>query len=754
MDFFFIAVIILFILAISDLIVGVSNDAVNFLNSAIGSKVAPRYIIMIVASLGILVGTTFSSGLMEVARKGIFNPEMFYFSEIMIIFLAVMITDVLLLDLYNTFGLPTSTTVSIVFELLGAAVAISTIKVLSAVDGTTSVIDYINTSKALGIVSGILLSVVVSFTAGAIIQFFTRLVFTFDYQKRIKRYGAIFGAITLTAITFFLLLKGVKGATFISSENADWIKGNLGIIMLYSVLLWGFIFQLLLWFTKINILKPIVLVGTFALALAFAANDLVNFIGVPLAGLSSYQITSGLADPLGHLMVELTGKVETPTILLLIAGIIMVLTLWKSKKAQTVTQTELNLSRQDEGSERFESSLLSRVIVRMSIAGMDLVKKITPKKLHAALSKRFDTSQSQLITLSKKEAPSFDMLRASVNLMVASVLISFATSLKLPLSTTYVTFMVAMGTSLADKSWGRESAVYRINGVITVIGGWFFTAFMAFTVSAIFATIIYYGGIFAITILVGIAAYIIFRTHILHKTREKEEEEVQVASLAMAKDSTEVITALFSDITLFLKSVSLNMTDSLTALFGEDRTKLKEARKNSKKIKKHANLIVSQIINSVKLLKDVEVKQGRRYGKIIGSIQEVQAYLKEMNELGYRHIDNNHGAPDENEINDLRAFNTIVGQHIEHAIALMESEDFSNCDNFNTHYQKVKDASHDFDENEIVRIKENKSNSRNSLLFLSILSDMENISNHVYELISVCRKNYQKINISDDQPEA
>lgn len=754
MELFFIAVIILFVLAISDLMVGVANDAVNFLNSAIGSKVAPRHIIMIVASLGILAGTTFSSGLMEVARKGIFNPEMFYFPEIMTIFLAVMITDVLLLDLYNTFGMPTSTTVSIVFELLGAAVAISIIKVLSAVDGTASVIDYINTSKALAIISGILLSVVVAFSVGAIVQFITRLVFTFDYEKRVKRYGAIFGALTLTAITFFILLKGVKGASFITKDTAAWINGNLSLIMIYSIVFWGIVFQGLLWFTKINILKPIVLVGTFALALAFAANDLVNFIGVPLAGLSSYQIGSGLADPFGHLMVELTTKTATPTILLLIAGIIMVVTLWKSKKAQSVTQTELNLSRHEEGTERFESSVISRVIVRMSISLMEITKKITPISVQKRFQNRFDKSQSQIVKMSKKDAPAFDLLRASVNLMVASILISFATSLKLPLSTTYVTFMVAMGTSLADRAWGRESAVYRINGVITVIGGWFFTAFMAFTVAGIFATIIYYGELVAIILLVGIAGYTLFRTHILHKTREKEEEEVQTASLLLAKDGTEAVTALFSDINLFLKSVSSNMTNSLSALFDGDRNSLKEERKISKKIKKHSNIIVSQIIDSVKLLQDDEVKQGRRYGKIIASIQELQAYLKNMNDSSYDHIDNNHGAPDGSEIKDLKLFSELVSQHIYNAIQLLETRDFSDCDLFNAHYAKVSEAAHDLDENALVRMKENKSNARNSLLYLNILSDMENISSHVNNLISVCRKNYQKIDKSGDQPEA
>ena len=747
MDLILVAVIILFILAISDLTVGVANDAVNFLNSAIGSKVAPRHIIMIFASVGILLGTVFSSGLMEVARKGIFNPQMFYLSELMAIFLAVMITDVLLLDLYNTFGMPTSTTVSIVFSLIGASVAIASIKVFDTADGTGSVLDYINTNTALTIISGILISVVVAFTVGAIVQFFIRLIFTFDYEKRIRRYGSVFAAFTITAISYFILMKGLKGATFITEDTGAWIKDNMLLIMTYIFIAATVIFQLLLWFTKINIFKPVVLIGTFALALAFAANDLVNFIGVPLAGLSAYQVTANLPDPLNHLMVELAGKVVTPNLLLLLAGVVMVVTLWKSKKARTVTKTEISLGRQDEGTERFESSLLSRILVRMSISFLEFLKKITPVSLHKKLNSRFDLTQSQIIQMSKKDAPSFDMLRATVNLMVASILISSATSMKLPLSTTYVTFMVAMGTSLSDRAWGRESAVYRINGVITVVAGWFFTAFMAFTVSAIFATIIYYGGLVAIIILVSIAAYIIFRTHVLHRNREKEDEELESTKVSLAKDGNEVITALFKDINVYLKSVADTLTNSLNALFVEERNALGEEKKSVKRIKKHANLIVSQIINSVKVLKDVEVKQGRRYGKIIASIQEIHSYVKEVNQLSFDHIDNNHGKPDEAEIKDLKVLDTALSEYILHATNILQNRKFDDIGDFEHQYEKLQSLILESDENELVRIKENVSSGRNSMLYLNILSDIENISNHVNELLMVCRKNYQKIHL-------
>ncbi len=398
-NFYIILVVILFALAISDLIVGVSNDAVNFLNSAIGSKVAPRYIIMIIASAGILVGTTFSSGMMEVARKGIFHPDQFYFSEIMVIFLAVMLTDVVLLDVFNTLGLPTSTTVSIVFELLGSAVAVALVKIKVLGQTVSDLNTYINSGKALAIISGILLSVVVAFTVGSLVMYITRLVFSFNYKKTFKYFGAIWGGIAITAITYFILIKGAKGSSFLTETTTDWIKGNSSLIILYSFICWTILLQVLYWVVRLNILKMIVLVGAFALAMAFAGNDLVNFIGVPLAGLKSFQafIAEPNADPDGFLMVALTGKAKANTYLLLIAGMVMVITLWLSKKARKVTETEINLSRQGAGSERFGSSFLSRTIVRTAMDIGNIVDKTTPRSFTKIASKRFDQEEYQKV---------------------------------------------------------------------------------------------------------------------------------------------------------------------------------------------------------------------------------------------------------------------------------------------------------------------------------------------------------------------
>jgi phosphate/sulfate permease len=526
--FYLILIVVLFLLAISDLVVGVSNDAVNFLNSAVGAKAAHFKTIIFVAALGVLIGCTFSSGMMEVARKGIFHPEFFYFSEIIMIFLAVMVTDVILLDTFNTFGMPTSTTVSIVFELLGAAVAISTVKIFTD-PNALHLYEYINSAKALAIISGILMSVVIAFSCGVLIQYLSRLLFSFDYKKRMRNFGAIWAGLGITAITYFMLIKGVKGASFMSSDMIDAVKENTMEILSASFVGWTIILYALNNLLKVDILKVLVLVGTFALAMAFAGNDLVNFIGVPLAGFNSYQlyIESGSAAN-EFLMDGLAGKVPTPTLLLLVAGIIMVITLYTSKKARSVVKTSLDLGRQDEGYERFSSFLLSRTIVRNFASVANLINDRLPDGLKKSVTRQFDQTafHKQQVALGE-EAPAFDMIRASVTLVVASILIAIGTSLKLPLSTTYVTFMVFMGTSLADGAWGRESAVYRVSGVLSVVGGWFFTALAAFLVAFAIAMVFHFGGMIAIAIMLVVSAFVMYRSHRYHGERMAEQIEYE-----------------------------------------------------------------------------------------------------------------------------------------------------------------------------------------------------------------------------------
>lgn len=745
MELYLLIVIVLFTLAISDLVVGVSNDAVNFLNSAVGSKAASFKVIMAIASIGIITGVIFSSGMMEVARKGIFNPEMFLFQEVMIIFLAVMLSDVLLLDLFNTFGLPTSTTVSLIFELIGAAVAVSLLKIIQLGHPISELLTYINTAKALAIITGILISVVVAFGTGAIIQFFTRMIFTFDFQKRLRRYGGIWGGMAIAFITYFILVKGAKGAIFFSEDQVKWIQDNTGLILLASFLFWGIIIQLLVLFTKINVLKPIVLFGTFALALAFAANDLVNFIGVPLAGFSSYLIANVSEEPFNLLMNALRAPVETPTLFLLAAGVVMTITLWISKKARTVTKTEVNLGRQADGFERFESSALSRSIVRMALVVSDFFKRILPASFLSFLQKRFDLDAFKGEKKKGKDPQAFDLLRASVNLLVASMLISFATSLKLPLSTTYVTFMVAMGTSLSDKSWGRESAVYRINGVMTVVGGWFFTAFMAFTLAGIFATVIFFGGIYAIIGLVALAAFIIFHTHGIHKRNAKESKALEMSFIEDTSSSKEMVQKNIKEVETLLSSVYDNLSRCYEAFYEGNRSELKKNLKESKKINKQSNLIISNIFKEVRILRDDESKLERRYGKEVASIREITGSLRNLNQLVFDHIDNNHSTPSKEQVGELKKVNKLINSQIKNTLDFFESGKDKKVADIENIRNELTESLLKFDKNQVQRIKKQNDSARNSLLYLDVLSNTENISISIYNLFSALRKNLEEI---------
>ncbi|OQY03620.1 MAG: hypothetical protein B6I20_04695, partial [Bacteroidetes bacterium 4572_117] len=606
---FILLIAVLVILAVSDLVVGVSNDAVNFLNSAIGSKAAPFWVIMIVASLGIVFGATFSSGMMEVARKSIFHPEMFSFTNIMIIFLAVMLTDIILLDTFNTFGLPTSTTVSIVFELLGAAVAVAILKIADSEEGISSLGEYINSGKALVIIAGILLSVIVAFSIGAFVQYFVRVVFSFNYEKSYKYYGALWGGIAITSITYFILIKGAKGASFMDSATKEWIHNNTIQIITMSFVAWTIILKLLQLFTKVNILKMIILVGTFALAMAFAGNDLVNFIGVPLAGIKSYETwqAAGGVDPDGFSMAVLSAKVKTPTLYLLIAGLVMVLALWFSKKAKSVTATELNLSKQDAGHEKFESSIFSRYIVRQSIKVSNTLNYIVPKKLQININKRFEPLNKE----SSSNSSAFDLVRASVNLTVASILISFATSLKLPLSTTYVTFMVAMGTSLADGAWGRDSAVYRVSGVMTVIGGWFFTAFIAFTVAFLVAMSIFYFGFTMVAVLLVLAVFILIKSKSLHKQRSEEDEDS--VKNENGEKQINILEACSINVINTITNISDIYGKAVTSIAAEDRKALKKLNKKVGNLNNTAKSLKDSIEGTILELQEDSIETGHYY---------------------------------------------------------------------------------------------------------------------------------------------
>lgn len=726
--YYLILVIVLVALAISDLVVGVSNDAVNFLNSAIGSKAAPFKLVMAVAAVGIFIGAAFSNGMMEVARKGIFNPESFFFYDIMVIFIAVMITDVILLDLFNTYGLPTSTTVSIVFELLGAAVAVSAIKIYTQVDALT-MSEYINTAKALGIISGILLSVVISFTVGALIQYLTRIIFSFNYEKPMKYFGAIFGGISVTIITHFLLVKGAKDLSFLEGNVKDFVDNNVWLIMIYSLIFWTIFLQILNWIFKMNILVFVVLIGTFALAMAFAGNDLVNFIGVPLAGYQAFKIflANPGVDPETLSMAALSGKVNTPTFFLLIAGGVMVVTLYTSKKARSVIKTSVNLSRQSEGQERFGSSVFARSVVRASISLSDNIGKITPLPLKKFISKRFEQKKS-IKKLKQEDAPAFDMIRASVILIVSSILISVATSYKLPLSTTYVTFMVAMGTSLSDKAWGRESAVYRITGVVSVIGGWFFTAISAFTVAFIVGLILYFGGMYAVVAMVLLTGFFIFRTHAIHKKKENAEEEIEKFSRDGGELNIDDIRSVCANnITTILSKVTVNYENSINYIIAQDRKKLKDVLVNVDYVNAETKKLKNNILFTIKRLEESFVTNGHYYVQVLDYVRETAHCLTYITKPGYDHIDNNHKGFIEKQIEDLRYLNSRVVKYLNRVNEIIQTNDFETLESVVELQESIVNEIDLIRKKQIKRIKKDETGTKNSLLFMAIMHETKNL---------------------------
>lgn len=728
-------VVVLFALAISDLIVGVSNDAVNFLNSAIGSKVAPRYIIMIVASLGILVGAVFSDGMMEVARNGIFHPQNFFFSEIMIVFMAVMLTDILLLNFFNTIGLPTSTTVSIVFELLGAAVAIAIVKMLTQQD-SLPLSEYINSSKTLAIISGILLSVVLSFTAGAIVQWLSRLLFSFNFKTTIKYFGAIWGGVAITAITYFILIKGAKESTFMTPDVKLYIKENTLLILAMSFGFWAVFMQLLNWIFKIDILKVVVLTGTFALAMAFAGNDLVNFIGVPLAGFEAFkqfQLNGGN----DVLMAGLSAKVQTPAIFLIIAGIVMVLTLWFSKKARTVTETELKLARQDEGAERFGSSIFARAIVGRAVNAGNTITSILPKPVIEGLQKRFDQKDYNKKIQKQANPPMFDLIRASVNLTVASILIAFATSLKLPLSTTYVTFMVAMGSSFADGAWGRDSAVYRITGVFAVIGGWFLTALVAFVVALSIAFLINWAGITAIIALLTFSIFAIIKSNIKHRkgqAKAKIADEVEVlntSELVLSKCNQSLTNALNSTLSVF--------TQTVNGLIAENRKELKAQWQITEELNAKVKDQKNKVHKTISKLQQDSIDSGHFYVQVIDYQRELTLSLAFVVEPILKHVENHHKAILPVQAEELKKLAVGVSTLSNRLLAIIAEGNYEELEGAIESQNALIDAIKSFRKAQIKRIKNQEVGTKNSVLYMNLLAETKNMALYALNMVKAQR---------------
>ena len=753
MDVYFIMIVALAFLAIGDLVVGVSNDAVNFLNSALGSKAISVRKIMILASLGVLVGSVFSSGMMEVARKGIFNPEMLLFSEIMIIFMAVMITDILLLDFFNTLGLPTSTTVSIVFELLGAAVAVSLIKISGLGSEFSDLVNYINVEKASQIILGILLSVFIAFSIGALVQFISRTLLSYNYEQKSKWVGSVFGGVALTSISYFILMKGIKGTSF-AKESYDVLDGStissfleteVLMISIVSFILLSLISYFLIFLLRVNIYKLIIGVGTFSLALAFAGNDLVNFIGVPIAAWQSYEawIASGVPADMFSMEV-LSTKVPTPNLLLFLAGMVMVVTLWISSKARKVTKTEIDLARQRDTKERFQPNFISRGLVRFSYNLANYTSLIVPRKLRDKINAQFEVPKIEMSSNKAVELPAFDMIRASVNMMVAAILISIATSFKLPLSTTYVTFMVAMGTSLSDRAWGSESAVYRVAGVLNVIGGWFFTAFIAFTAAGVIAFLIHLGGPTAIAILIFIALLILVRNYVSHKKELDEEKNSDALTKAESKSIQGVIDESRSNISKASKRIKKIYSQSIQGLATGNLDNLKKNRKVVAKYSEEIDDLRNDLFYFIKNLDESTIKGASNfYINVLTYLQDIAESLQYISKITYKHINNNHRNLTFNQIRELQEIESELSTLFDEIQIIFSKNNLLELSKVIGKKQDLYLSLTGKIDAQIKRIKEEESSPKNTTLYFSTLIESKNLVEKTMDLLETYSKSIE-----------
>ncbi len=731
MDFYLVAVIILMAVAMVDLIVGVSNDAVNFLNSAIGSKVAPFRVILTVASLGILLGSLFSSGMMEIARNGIFNPGFFTFDKIIIVFLAVMLTDILLLDFFNSLGLPTSTTVSLVFELLGAALITGLMISFDRGQGWETWKDIINYSSAVTIITGIFLSVFLSFIVGSIIQHIARIIFTFKTKKTLKKYGAIFSGLAISSIVYFLLIKGVKGSSLVSDAQIKWIMSNTWQIMIVSVVLWSIFIQVLMWWKDINPLKIIVLMGTFSLAMAFAGNDLVNFIGVPVAGLVSFQSWSASGIPASDYTMEiLSSKVVTPYWLLLFGGLVMVLTLWFNAKSRKVTETEVSLGRQEEGDERFKPNIVSRSLVGGALWVGRKMEMVMPKSWALLLSNRFEKEKSEIAA---QDAASFDLIRASINLIVASALIAYGTSNKLPLSTTFVTFMVAMGSSFADQAWGRESAVYRVAGVINVIAGWLITAAVALLASGLLAFIMYKTGEAGPLVLSAVAAFLLIRSHVVfNRDAAKEKDDNKLLEVKQFNIQLALSESKFNTIKA-LKIVQLVTAHSIKALLSENLDVLRKSRGELVKLKEQNEKIDTKVIKLVRKMNKGNLPTGRLYILVFDLMQDLYQSVQLVSDIIFTHVTNHHSSPKRKYAELMVELEKLIGEYIGLVIQSTETSK-PRTDELNEKHATLISLLNRSLDNLIIDVQKDEIGNRMGLLQTRLLLELKDIVSSVHSI--------------------
>lgn len=747
--FYLFLVIFLFVLAVFDLSVGVSNDAVNFLNSAIGSRAASFKVIMVIAAIGIFVGASLSNGMMDIARHGIYQPQHFFFSEIMCILLAVMLTDVVLLDIFNSLGMPTSTTVSLVFELLGGTVAIALVKIAHS-DGALQLGNLLNTDKAFTVILAIFLSVAIAFFFGTVVQYLSRLIFTFNYKKHTKYFIALFGGLAATSILYFMLIKGLKESAFMDGELKTLIYSNTDKVVWGAFIFFTILMQVLHWL-KVNVFKVIVLMGTFALALAFAGNDLVNFIGVPLVGYSSYidlMAQGGTTTTDTFLMGSLLAPAQTPWYFLVGSGLVMVIALATSKKAHSVVKTSLDLARQSEGNESFGTSPVARMLVRTCNNASSTLLSVVPPRVKDWIDSRFNNDEIIL-----EDRASFDLVRASVNVVLSGLLIALGTSLKLPLSTTYVAFMVAMGSSLADRAWGRESAVYRITGVLSVIGGWFITAGAAFTICFLVAIIIYFGGIAAMAAMVGLAVYMLIRSQVAYKKKLKKEalkEEVNttVAKLRDTTDSHEALSLFREHSREELNSVLLFAADALDrSVHGFMNENLRELRKvlneveekkvHLKQVKRVGTLGVTHLEHDIAVEKGLYYYQGNDFAS------EIIFSIRRLTEPSKEHVDNNFSPLSEVQKGDFGKMTESIIAYLKRSASMIEKNDYHRLDDVVAESVTLTNQLTALKKGELKRIQGQSGSTKVSMVYLNMVQEAQNVVSFTANLVKVSRK-FQK----------
>ena len=747
--FYLFLIIFLFVLAVFDLSVGVSNDAVNFMNSAIGSKAASFKVIMVIAAIGIFVGASLSNGMMDIARHGIYQPQHFYFSEIMCILLAVMLTDVVLLDIFNSLGMPTSTTVSLVFELLGGTVAISLIKIANS-NGALQLGDLLNTDKAFTVILAIFLSVAIAFFFGAIVQYISRLIFTFNYKKHMNYFIGLFGGLAATSILYFMLIKGLKESSFMEGDLKTMIYSNTDTIVWGALIFFTLLMQVLHWL-KVNVFKVVILLGTFALALAFAGNDLVNFIGVPLAGYSSYMdlmAQGGTTTTDTFLMESLLEPAKTPWYFLVGSGLVMVIALATSKKAQAVIKTSVDLARQSDGNENFGTSPVARVLVRTCNNASNTLLSVVPLRVKDWIDSRFNNNEIIL-----EDKASFDLVRASVNVVLSGLLIALGTSLKLPLSTTYVAFMVAMGSSLADRAWGRESAVYRITGVLSVIGGWFITAGAAFTICFLVALLIHVGGIAAMAAMVGLAIYMLIRNQILYKKKMKKEamqEEVDstISKLRETKDKREAL-SLFREHSrdelcdvlnfasdTFNRSVHGFMDENLREL-RKVMSAIEEKKSYLKQVKRVGTLGVTQLEHDIAIDKGLYYYQGNDFAS------EIVFSIRRLTEPGKEHVDNHFSPLCEVQKEDFGKMTDEIVSFLNRSSVMIESNDYHRMDDLIAESVDLTAKLTLLKKEELKRIQGQSGSTKVSMVYLNMVQEAQNVVSFTANLLKVSRK-FQK----------